>query len=1086
MLCEPTPRGILKSLCATRGRLVDVCGSWNEIIRDAFRIFLLDTILTKVENLSTEEIEFLQMIPIFEKYQTQSSHPDRLFCPLKSNAGVLLLIPPRNISNELLNDHFVKIRNDKDRSLYSMMGLQEPSSIEFYCLDVLPSISKNVYSDSTLSLLSVELLRILPSLESQDSGLTTQLRSCPFVKNAKGLFSRPDMLYDPHAPYLPSILPFDAFPCPKLYQDGSLLSSLRTIGLCTTLTVTGIIRAAESIHHDYSSEYVEEKPERNEKIQRALQRSINLFRYLDLNIENLNSNAENSDWTIKLRDLAWVPVWTDPPSSCRIATFDPPWPPAMHRSPLARPTQSYLTESTWLCSTTHRIVKFEPQSESLVKLLGWNMNVSGRSATSQLLSLIDMHAACQTPERFAEVCYQVIPRLYSTLSSSLESESDVEVEIWSRSLKGKPFVWISGMFVEPNRISFTPLSSINTEPYLFVAKGELISYRPLLLQLGVKEAFGVTDLLALLRDLSSIYGVHALPSEKLDMCLGIVKIIVQILSDEPKSIDSDDDSDENAEEESKALNKMEHVMKIRETLGDVYLPDRNNILVSSKALSYDDAPWISSQLSSRGIRFVHRLIDNEAALLLGAHSLREQLFSGDAIVCPDSGMVRDIIGTDSVDDSIGDLVGLADKLGCSAVHLVLDEVTHPSESLIHPGLGLAQGPAILVLLEGITVSVEELTQLMLSPNHVLDPSLNQRNAQISADATECNYNSVGKRLHSAFAITDCLQVLSGNQFYVFDPCGTFLIGSGEEREAVSGRSKTSTSARPQSKAQRYALNGKDNQSMLTRFPDQFEGFFPPLIDSLRSFKDASVNSTIFRLPLRSEPSVISSNIYTSESIGQTLKNLVSRIEGSLIFSHFLQVTTLQRCQAISSQEEKCSSEALEIRLRDAPNIHSLRRKIIGDASWKKSGGLFLWKQPVLAVESTYRATIVCRYMRQGEILPLLGNEESLPNVESKTPENRLISFEWRTDWIVRCLQGVEANRTMALKDPFKRLELQPFVSLAAPILSPAQLQSALITQDASKFCRYIYCNSGCLGGGPTGFPFHIEGSFVMVQNSFIL
>lgn len=999
------------------------------------------------------------MVPVFE---SEGLHSERKFCSLKSE--VLLLIPPRHISKELLTPQFVKLRDDKDRAKFSRIGLHEPSTVEFYSVNVLPSIPNNLYSDSTLSLLSVELLRVLPSIEPDNSTFVSQLRSCAFLKNSKGVFCCPDLLYDPHAPYLASILPPDAFPCPKLYQDGTLFSALRLLGLCSSLNASGILRAVESIHHDFVADINEGNNQLSEKTQRALQRSVNLIRYLDLNIDSLCT--ENTEWTIKLRDLVWVPVWIDPPTSSRIASVDPPWPTGMHRSPLARPTLCVLPDSIWLCSTTHRIVKFEPQNDSLIRLLGWNSSVSGRSATSQLLSLIDMHTNSQSVERMSEVCYQVMPRIYSALATAIETESDVEIEIWSRSLQGKPFVWISGLFVEPNRISFTPLSSINTEPYLFVAKGELTSYRPLLLHLGVQEAFGVKDLIALLGDISASYGSRALPAEKIDMCLGIVKIICQISSRE-KFIARD--GSDHSIDGSTGLDR-EILLQIRESIGDIFIPDRVNTLVLAKYLSYDDAPWMSSQLSSRGIRFVHRGIDNESAFLLGANSLREQLFSGDAIVCPDCTMVRDIIGNDNLEDSLGDLIGLADKLACSAVHLVLDEISHPCESLIHPGLALAQGPSILVFLEGVTVSVEELTQLLLSPSHLETPV--DHRSRLSNDAIDCKYNAVGKKLHSAFAVSDCLQVLSGNHFYVFDPCGNFLIGSGEDRETITSRSRGSTNGKSQSKAQKYALNGKDHQSMLSRFPDQFKGFhsLPLIIDDLCNGTNAH---TILRLPLRSESSAISSNTFSPVTLGRMLHSLVPQFEGSLIFSHFLQKISVQRCAAISHDGLK-QNESLELRLVDAANIHFLRRKIISDVSWKKGSGLFLWKQPTASVDTTFRACIEFRHACEASLQPVLRD------LECPTLETQIVP-EWSTEWIVRCLQGVETNRNMALKDPFKRMELQPFVSLAAPVSTPSQLQNAIICQHASKFSRYIYCNSGCLGGGPTGFPFHIDGSFLMVE-----
>jgi hypothetical protein len=42
------------------------------------------------------------------------------------------------------------------------------------------------------------------------------------------------------------------------------------------------------------------------------------------------------------------------------------------------------------------------------------------------------------------------------------------------------------------------------------------------------------------------------------------------------------------------------------------------------------------------------------------------------------------------------------------------------------------------------------------------------------------YPQTGKRLLSVFAITDCLQIITGREFLVFDPCGQYLLAAGDD------------------------------------------------------------------------------------------------------------------------------------------------------------------------------------------------------------------------------------------------------------------------------------------------------------------
>ena len=107
---------------------------------------------------------------------------------------------------------------------------------------------------------------------------------------------------------------------------------------------------------------------------------------------------------------------------------------------------------------------------------------------------------------------------------------------------------------------------------------------------------------------------------------------------------------------------------------DIYVPDQNGVLAPSHILCYDDAPWISTALSQRNgaIRFVNKALDIEEAKVLGAKSLREQLFSGDEIVCPGPKSLRNLLGRDVAADCILDLISLADKLRGNAFHIHYD------------------------------------------------------------------------------------------------------------------------------------------------------------------------------------------------------------------------------------------------------------------------------------------------------------------------------------------------------------------------------------------------------------------------------
>jgi hypothetical protein len=1309
ILCDPTPLGLLQALCAIGGEgagggggggggVASKSAGWSPTRRDAMRHLVLDLILAKLEKIPDDAKEVLRSFPIYKRcsggLNTAPSEPYSALITLKTDGDAFnpgscqysLQIPPRSVKeNHFFDDNFVSLRSSKDRDLYAMLGLVEPSGGSFYLSSVLPNVAKGVYTSDAMDQLSVNLLVSLNVLEKQQPGLSQMLQTCSFVKNAGGKYCQPSDLFDPHAPYLPSLMPPDAFPCPLLYEKtdiGTILASLRKIGLCTGLTSAGVVRAAVAIQRDrelnrLSAEELQlaadgrgddviedsgvgEPTSINEKhanMQRAVQRSINLMRYLDLNIHELlhtvgdvkNLSTQNNEiipeedsigmassnglagagagagvaaaatasqqqqqqWGQQLRELSWIAAHTRAPSSTCINSIAPPWPHNLHHEPLTKASQCALPQHIWLCSTSSRIPQVDIHSEELKQLLGWGgSSVPGRIAAQQLLalwqffqkSLTSVTAPTGSPARkkeerqhtlVVEMCYSVIPRVMASLAAALEAEPDMDVDIWCRALKSKPIIWISsaGTFVEPNRVAFTPLYGINAEPSLYVAKGELLTCRSLLLRLGVKESFGVSDLSGLLRELKSRYQGGPLPSDKLDMCVGIINIVVRMLDPSMDEGDSGNDSDHSENEKqledislekedesgggvqlspassADALKaKAQRLIEAKASLGKVFLPDSQAVLAEAHALSFDDAPWISSQLAVRGgggggggVRFVHKLIDPDTASLLGAKSLREQLFAGDDIVCPSAASVKDILRSDSISDALGDLVGLSDMVGATATHLLYDERLHPCESLMHPGLAECQGEALVVFIEGVVLESEEIAQLLMSPTLLYQlPSsfasgvalpLNTTSAtdEDEINRKEIKYNTYGKRLNAAFAITDCLQILSGCQYFIFDPCGSHLLSSGaaagaDESAKAGGSAQDKATKVPgqqralSSKAQRCSLTGQNNQDLLSRFPDQFS----PLLSLSFSVEGGlskssgsgtrehlvragQVNGTLIRMPLRFAPSALSSNVFAVEKLRATMNSLlhdcVSWLEGSLVFSRFVQVVTLQhwhegvntprgaevggkkaglkRANAESVQEDKdLVKEYYFMRCTNASAIQAARKKITIDKSWKKAGrssvssmlSSFFTQGINPVAEVSLTAQVIHRIGILVEKAPnSIVEREPIPvghawlrfqEKDTKGREAAEHEHEMASSWMLTCLQGAPKVRNLALKAPYKPLGILPFISIAAKVMSFEDIDACL-TQSTHKMPRHVYCGAGMLTGSTSGLPFHLDGSFLM-------
>ena len=401
-----------------------------------------------------------------------------------------------------------------------------------------------------------------------------------------------------------------------------------------------------------------------------------------------------ADWARELQSKIWIPVYTSPPVKTGIGADGLPWPEELHDVPLAAPKQCISVSDTWMASSTRRVCAFDVKTDMLREVLGWNDRPSGRQSAAQLVNIQASyaknagphipHANNQSP--IANNCNAIFPRLMASLQEAMSYEDPDVVNIWVQQLASKPAIWIGGHFVEPSRLAFKPLDR-QTEPYLYQVSGELLVYRDLLKAIGVKEQFGPVDLAAMMRSLRSNHQTAMdkdlpLSSPQVQLCVFILKLLVKLIN-ENNGVKGDDDSEdgnESGEKEEKkgkedkikegkedtnvgkseedAANKGKQAEEVADKKGEeperefitiddlrpIYLPDRNNVLMSSSVLTYDDAPWISTALEGKGnsIRLVHRDLGPEDSKILGAMSLREQLFSGDEVVCPEAGALRKV------------------------------------------------------------------------------------------------------------------------------------------------------------------------------------------------------------------------------------------------------------------------------------------------------------------------------------------------------------------------------------------------------------------------------------------------------------
>ena len=1137
LLSAPTVRGVLDAINSVKHRIPSE--AWSEEVSNSMKDFILDSLLAKIDKLNDLDIQVLSELPIWKQYGSVGQHINRIDL-------ATIQLPPKDVDSSLLGKNYLYLRNERDRSLFQLLGIKEKSKGDFYANFVIPRALNGDFDDSTIDSLALEILRNLNVLETEHPGFSSSLNDSALFRNQSGSLYSPRFLFDPHAMHLLQLLPPDSFPSNAISSDHSFLASLRKLGLNTSINCDGVTRAAASIEENYQKINANKEVDNNnnnEKLKDLTTRASALMNYIEAHIENLMKEAEESFsnspkrgttefvnggfWGKELRSISWIPVHTELPPG----NFDClPWPQKIHNSLFATPSQTVPSDYLFACSSTSRISRVEIKSEMLKMLLGWDKLISGRNAALQLLNIVEdfNSSPIQRREKLKEGLYNVIPKIFSSLTSSFDRESPIEIAVWMKILQEKSLFWLGGQFVESSRIAFEQLSSLNAEPFLFVVRGEMLQHEKLLRSLGVKDSFSAFDLAQTLRDMKERYSNIPLPQNCVEISLGISKILCRLIKGESihekvkqhdaddfseNSMVTDDNDDDNPDAEmdpdiegnnndgdgalkqasnedgidfgdpkdiaQNAESQPLSLIKIEE-LGPIFIPDRDAVLCLSKQLVFDDAPWISSALLNRNstIKFIHRDLDADDAKVLGAQSLREQLFCGDDIVCPNPEAIKSLIKDDSVQDALTDILALADKLGAQSLNIMFDERTHPSESLMHPGLADAQGPSLIVHIDGPILDVEEVAQILTSP-HLL-PALAEDSSGASNYIKEKHlYPTSGKRLMSSFAITDCLQIISGREFYVFDPCSQYLLSSVEDSTIKTigrtkdrrGKPKTSRSI---GRAQRCLLLGSrkntskqsSDQEVLYRFPDQFSSFMSLPFGLQHDLTSQGMfQGILIRMPLRTTPSIISENITTINDIKTAFCAQKFNLQGALLFGNTLMKGT---CMHWNQSDDESKTD-FEVLLLSSHNTRNDRWQILQDKGWKRSGITSLFAKAFVPPELKYSLVVStkffdCSSVSQESAVGWLGWEPSqLPN------NSDLVSLD---SWTIWSICGAGRLRDLAASEPYRSLKLQPFITIAMKEINNETNNEKVEGPDTGLY----YCGGGLVG--VSGLPCHIEGPFL--------
>ncbi|CAH9144035.1 unnamed protein product [Cuscuta epithymum] len=880
----PTASGVLNVLLAISGAPEKV----EELFSNAFdvelhelRRYVLQSKWFSEGSLSNTHMDTIKHIPMFESFKS------RKFISLSRSINWLT---PSNACDDFLNDDFLRVESDKERIILNKyFAISEPTHVVLYKDYILNRMPEFILKEGFLS----ALLQDMNILIEKDDFFKTEISKTAFVSTCSGSWKEPFRLYDPRISELKLLLYPSAFFPGESFSDPDTLEVLGKLGLRETLGFTGLLDCARTVSmlHDLNeSEAIvyarrllklldavalgfssndEGESLGNPKTAKECQiKSLaivdeekhtadgfesTLFSFSFLFSHWIDDMPQEQFWS-ELRSISWCPVYDDPPIGGL------PWFAAGKN--IAMPFSVRPKSQMWMVSSMMHILDGDC-SDILQCKLGWNSRLNVDILSTQLIGLSNSYAEiCENLDTVPNLDSELQKHVYSVYKQMQEYIHTEDFESLKSALVGIRWVWIGDDFVSTDVLAFD--SPLKFSPYLYVVPSELAEFRDLLVELGVRYNFEVNDYLHVLQKLQNDVKGSTLSSDQLSFVHCILEAIADLRLD---------------------------FLKFEGSVSQLLIPDSSGVLVKTGELVYNDAPWMQSD-TLVGQRFVHRCISHDLAQRLGIQSLRSVSLTSEDMMkdfpCMDYSKIHDLVELyGSRDFLLFDVLELADCCKAKNLHFILDKRDHPCQSLLQNNLGDFQGPALITIVEGGSLSKDEVASLQYLPPW-------------SLHGQTVNY---GLGLLSCFSISDFLLVVSDGCLYMLDPRGLVLPLS---------ENRTST-------AKVFSLRGTN---LVGRFHDQFS---PLLIDENMQWSES--NSTIIRMPLSSE--IMKEGIESGlERVTMIFKKFLEHSSASILFlKSVLQVS-------LSTWEKESLQPTLHYSVDVDPSF-GIKRNPFSEKKWKK-------------------------------------------------------------------------------------------------------------------------------------------------------
>ena len=472
--------------------------------------------------------------------------------------------------------------------------------------------------------------------------------------------TRPCILINPKAPIASLFSAEDhRFPIGECFETSDRLYVLEKLGMVKDLlSWDEICGRAKSVEDLAVVSY-----------KGGLQRSRNLIKYLNENIERIEENEKVQEKHLEIfQSTKLMPILRKPPTRYTL-----PWEGSRcYEKQFFSAEDVFLRSDVDLVGSCCLIVDETDRSgcgnlsESVKALMGFSPR---RPSNDQVLQQLNIAMERKAKKTLIEsVCNMVYKHFDEVVRERTKTVSSELIE----KLRGMSWLFIEERFVASENVAFRWRG--NGAPYLYSLPEEYCrKYDKLLRAAGVKEVFEARDFINALNTLSESKNGATLDEEEIKLTVDFVK--------ELKDIENDG---------------------VKANIGKIPLPDAKGVLCNSEDLTINEAFW----LKDRGdARYVHEDITPSLALALGAKLLLNRRRKKYANILGTSfgqqekltDRLKGILKSYPCDSGIlKELVQNADDAKATEIHFVYDTRTLPHTRVFQDNAEEIQGPALCV------------------------------------------------------------------------------------------------------------------------------------------------------------------------------------------------------------------------------------------------------------------------------------------------------------------------------------------------------------------------------------------------------